>query len=212
LVEPRLRRLAAARGRALLSAGARPDNVFLVEAGQARVVLYSSAGREVLVRDLGPGDIFGELAALDGRPRAASVVAITDLEVVMMSAADFLACAGSSSQAALWLARRLSAEVRRLTEKVFELSALNVQARLHCELLRLSRDAAVVRKGAAWRIAPAPTHAELAGRIGTQRESVTRELRALAARGVIRQLRGTIEVRDLEQLSRWAASDEAAAA
>ncbi len=202
VVKSRLKTLSARRGRALLTAGARPDQVFLIFSGKARVVLFSLSGREVLLRDLGPGDLFGELAALDGKSRSASVVALTDVKVAMMSAADFLALVRSSAEAAMWLAGRLGAEVRRLTEKVFELSALNVQTRLHCELLRLARTATAA-PGDVLRISPAPRHAELAARIGAQRKSVSREMRALANRGILRSGRAVLELRALDQLARW---------
>ena len=198
VIEPRLHVLRAAKGRTLIGVGARSTDVFFVIEGEAQVVLYSSNGREVSVRVLGPGEVFGDLAAMDSLPRSASVVALTELRVAAMSGADFMACIESSPAAAVWLARRLGAEVRRLTEKVFELSALNVQSRLHCELLRMARlgsdnDGPV-------RVSPAPTHAELASRIGTHREAVTREMRMLAQRNIIRHRRRSLEFLDLAGL------------
>lgn len=191
------RSVRAARGRTLITASGQAGDVFLVEEGKAQVLLYAPNGREVTVRDLGPGAVFGELSALDGEPRSASVVAVTDLRVVMVSRAGFMSAVEATPDAALWLARRLGAEVRRLTERVFELSALNVQARLHCELLRLARgqggfDGVTLN--------PAPTHAELANRIGTHREAVTRELRRLADRNIVRSRRRALEFLDLGQL------------
>jgi CRP-like cAMP-binding protein len=198
VIEPRLHVMRAAKGRTLVGIGARSTDVFFVIEGEAQVVLYSSNGREVSVRALGPGDVFGELAALDGEPRSASVVALSDLRAVAMSGADFMTCIESSPSAAIWLARRLGAEVRRLTEKVFELSALNVQARLHCELLRMARLSSGHEGGLS--VSPAPTHAELANRIGTHREAVTREMRLLAQRNIIRHRRRSLEFLDLAGL------------
>ena len=94
--------------------------------------------------------------------------------------------------------RRLGAEVRRLTERVFELSALNVRARLHCELLRMARTSASQKLT----VNPAPTHAELANRIGTHREAVTREMRILAELNIIRNGRRSLEFLDLPGLER----------
>jgi CRP-like cAMP-binding protein len=193
-----MREMRVRKGRTIVSVGARQDHVFFLEEGEARVLLYSHSGREVSVRNLNPGDIVGELAALDGLPRSASVVALTDVRVRIMSRADFLTVMESNPAAGLWLARRLAAEVRRLTERVFELSALNVQARLHCELLRLAR--AGDRDGLL--IDPAPTHAELANRIGTHREAVTREMRALSRLNIIRSRRRSLEFVDLDALER----------
>jgi CRP/FNR family cyclic AMP-dependent transcriptional regulator len=197
-LEMRMRTMRALKGRTIVSAGARASDVFFVDEGEVQVLLYSSNGREVSVRDLGPGAILGELAALDGMPRSASVVAATDVRLRIMSREDFLGWIEASPAAALWLARRLAQELRRLTERIFELSALNVQARLHCELLRLARAEGTV----AARIARAPTHTELANRIGTHREAVTREMRALVQMNIIRNERRSLEFLDIPELER----------
>jgi len=194
----RLRNLRVRKGRTIVSVGTRQDSVFFIQAGEAQVLLYSSNGREVSVRHLGAGELFGELAALDGLPRSASVIALTDVEARIMSREDFMTCVHASPGAALWLARRLGAEVRRLTERVFELSALDVRSRLHCELLRLARAGEHQRL----LISPAPTHAELANRIGTHREAVTREMRALSDMNIIRHRRRSLEFVDLDALQR----------
>lgn len=197
-VEANLRQLRAPRGRTIIGAGTETTEVFFILQGELQVMLYSPHGREVSVRDLGPGDIFGELSALDGAPRSATVVATSEAHIQVMTQADFRACLESSPAAALWLVRHLAVEVRRLTGRVFELSALSVQARLHCELLRLARSDA----NGLFVIEPAPTHAELANRIGSHREAVTRELRALAELNVVRSQRRRLEFLDMEHLVR----------
>ena len=198
VIDPRLRQVRAARGRTIIGAGSRSTDVFFILEGEVQVLLYSAQGREVSVRDLAAGDVFGELAAIDGAPRSASVVATVDTRILIMSRNDFMACLEASPAAALWLVQRLAAEVPRLTGRVFELAALNVQARLHCELLRLARR----RPDGGLVISPAPTHAELASRIGTHREAVTRELRALAQMNVLRSHRRSLEFLDVDHLER----------
>lgn len=200
-VASRLRRIRAAKGRTVIGVGARTDEVFFVTDGEAGVALHSIDGREVSVRRLGPGDMFGDLAAVDGLPRSASVVALTDLRLAAISRADFLACLRSTPEAGLWFARRMVAEVRRLTHTVFELSALNVRARLLCELLRLAR-AAATGDGPGVIIRPAPTHSELASRIATHREAITREMRSLTELGVLHNHRRSLEFSDLDVLER----------
>jgi CRP/FNR family transcriptional regulator, cyclic AMP receptor protein len=179
----RLRVIPARKGRTLVEKGSRSTEVFFLLEGRAEVLLYSSSGREVSVHNVGPGDMFGEFAVLDGEPRSASIVASSALRVVAMRANDFMTCLESSPAAGIWLARRCVSSVRRLTEQVFELSALNVQTRIHCELLRLARKGEPCSEGI--EVRPAPTHAELASRIGTHREAVTREMRVLSERKII---------------------------
>jgi len=198
----RARPIRLSKGRTLVEKDSRSTNVFLLREGTAQVVLYSPAGREVWINTAGPGDLIGELAALDGEPRSTSVVALTDLSVISMPASEFLNCLKDSPAAALLLARRLAAGMRKLTEQVYELNLLNVQTRIQRELLRLAK--AGERRDGVIEICPAPTHAELASRIGTHREAVTRELRTLAKDNIIKSGRRSLIILDLERLERIA--------
>jgi CRP/FNR family cyclic AMP-dependent transcriptional regulator len=198
----RLRAIRASKGRTLVEKGSRSTDVFFLLEGRAEVLLYSSSGREVCVNNIRPGDMFGEIAVLDGEPRSASIVASSDLLMVAMSAKDFMACFESSPAAGVWLARRLASSVRRLTEQVFELSALNVQTRIHCELLRLAQKGEPCSGGI--EVRPAPTHAELAKHIGTHREAVTREMQVLSKAKIIRHGRGSLIIIDLARLEQAA--------
>jgi CRP/FNR family transcriptional regulator, cyclic AMP receptor protein len=201
-IAQRLRVVRAAKGRTLVEKGSASEDVFFVLEGRAHVVLYSSAGREVSVHDIRPGDMFGEIAVLDGQPRSASIVASSDLRAAVMRGVDFMKCLESSPAAGVWVARALASSVRRLTEQVFELSALNVQARIHCELLRLAQKGE--SRGDTIEVWPAPTHAELAGRIGTHREAVTREMRVLSQEKIIRHGRRRLLILDLARLQQSA--------
>ncbi len=191
----RSRVLRARKGQALLSKGDHSTDIFFVLEGRLQVLLYSVSGREISLRDLAENDMFGEMAAIDGESRSASIIALSDARLLVMSRADFRTAIESSPEAALWLMRHLTARIRTLTERVFELSALNVQSRLHCELLRLA-----ARSPTGLEIRPAPTHAELANRIGTHREAVTREMRSLTAQNIIRTGRRRLEFVDLARL------------
>lgn len=186
------------RGRTIIGEGQPGADVLLILEGRTEVKLFSAQGREVAVRRLAEGDLFGELAALDRKPRSATVVAATDVRVLRLRGEDFLECLATTPGATLWLTKRLGAEVRRLTERVFELSALNVQSRIHCELLRMARAQPMARGRCV--ISPAPTHAELATRVGTHREAVTRELRDLSDRALLRSGRRSLEFLDIAGL------------
>ncbi len=189
------------KGHIIVGQGARAADVFFVVSGQFQVLIYSKDGKEVSIRTLGAGDLFGELAALDGGRRTANVVALTSGQLLQIDGADFRRLLETSPAAAIWLVQRLAAQVRSLTERIFELSALDVRSRLHCELLRLGLMAGV--NGNEARIVEGPTHHELANRIGTHREAVTRELRDLARRGVITQTRREFVIHNVSELSRF---------
>ena len=199
----RLRIIRLPKGRALLEKDFPSTNIFLVQSGSAQVVIYSSEGREVWVNTAEPGDLIGEIAVLDGEPRSASVVALSELVVASISATDFLDCLTNSPAASMWISRRLAKVVRYLTEQVYELSALNVQARIQRELLRLARKGDMIDSRI--EIRPAPSHAEMASRIGTHREAVTRELRTLSQQRIISHGRRRLAILDIERLKRMAA-------
>lgn len=190
--------MSAKTGRTLVSSGARSNQVYVVLKGRVQVTLYSLAGREVILRSLGEGALFGELAAIDGQPRSATIVALSSCTLACIDAAAFREAVANDPEASLWLARRLTAQIRDLTEKVFELNALRVSSRLHCELLRLCAGS----ESSPVTIEPAPTHADLAARIGTHREAVTREMGELADRGILAQERRRITILDTGALAR----------
>lgn len=177
--------------------------VFFLVAGRARITTYSAGGREVAFRDCEAGEHFGDLSAIDGQPRSADVVTLEPSLLACLPAAAFLALLQREPLVAMRMMRNLTGLVRRLTERVIDLSTLGVQTRLHAELLRLARAAGVAADNTA-RIDPAPPHAALAGKISTNREQVTRELSALTRRGVLRKDGAHVlvvaDVRELEAL------------
>lgn len=184
----------ARAGRMLVSHGSTSNNVYIVIEGRLQVMLFSVSGREIILRDLAEGDLFGELAAIDELPRSATITALSDCTLAAVAAASFRDGVTRDPESALWLARRLAGQVRELTDRVFELNALRVGSRLHCELLR--RCSSVDDEVEPVTIRPAPTHAELAACIGTHREAVTREIGHLVERGIIEQQRRCIIVKD----------------
>jgi CRP-like cAMP-binding protein len=91
-VTQRLQNVRSPKGRTLLEYGSNSRDVFFVLEGKVEVVLYSPDGREVFVTAIGPGEMFGELAALDGEPRSATVVALSNVVLAIMSQNDFMRC------------------------------------------------------------------------------------------------------------------------
>ena len=175
------------------------DDVFFITAGEARVSIYSLAGKAVTFCDLGAGEMFGEYAAIDGAHRSASIEARTSCQVASMPAVAFREVLQSEPAVTLALLRDLVTKVRSLTTRVYEFSALAVNNRIQAELLRLSRLAP--REGKSIRIAAAPTHAEIASRISTHREAVTRELNRLSRIGIIERQGGALLVKDVDRLA-----------
>ncbi len=94
--------------------------------------------------------------------------------------------------------RRLTSLVRLLCERIYELSTAGVSTRIQAELLRLVADTDL--RGNSAVIAPLPTHADIASRVSTHREAVTRELGELTRAGLIERSHGTLVVRDIARL------------
>lgn len=193
------RTLGVRRGQMVLATGSTSDDVYIVQAGRLRVTLYPMGGREVIVRDLGSGQIFGELAAIDALPRSASIVAINDSSLIVIPAQMFRDIISENAEAALWFAGHLTRQIRQLTDRIFELSAMNVRGRLHCQLLRMCANAGVINNQAD--IAVAPTHEHLAALIGSHREAVTRELSYLAAIGLLERSGRRLKICDVGRLA-----------
>jgi CRP-like cAMP-binding protein len=175
-------------------------DVYFVIEGKVRVIVYSPAGKEVTFRDIDAGDCFGELAAIDDLPRSATVAALTDSLIAYMSAEIFWEILRTHSGVAAVVMKKLANIIRSLSERVFEFSALAVRNRVHAELLRLARHHMTGENTAM--IRPAPTHAELASRISTHREAVTRELNNLSKDGLMERQAGALAIHDVDRLAR----------
>lgn len=164
-------------------------DLFFVVRGRLRVTIQPISGAEVILRDLGEGEFFGELAAIDGRPRSAGVVAMTDSVVARMTPAIFRDLVHRHPDVCDQLLALLASQVRTLAARVMELSTFDVRHRIYSELLRLAK----TNPGdGETKITPPPTQAEIAARVGARREAVSRELMSLERAGLIERRRGAI--------------------
>jgi len=175
-------------------------DVYLVISGSVRVAAHSARGRGIIFRDIAAGDVFGELSALDQRERSADVLAVSDSLLASMSHEAFHDVLAQYPGVRQKLFRSLSASVRELTDRLVELSTLDVERRIVMELLRLARHAGVAANVS--RIQPMPRHKELASRVGTSREQVTRTLSALVRRRVIAREGRALLVLEVDALER----------
>ena len=163
-----------------------PDrDVHFVVSGRVRVTSFSAGGRQVTFRDEEAGEMFGDLAAIDAKPRSADVLALDSVLVASLTPEAF---------------RELIAAEPLVRERVIELSTLGVQNRIHAELLRLARQTG--QEGNRIRIDPAPKHADIASQVSTYREQVTREFSALTKQGLLEKDGTGIVLTDVARLER----------
>jgi CRP/FNR family transcriptional regulator, cyclic AMP receptor protein len=116
------------------------NSAFFIVQGEIRVMYHGLLGQEVILCDLSTGEMFGELTAIDGYPRSATVIARTSVLLASMHALDFQNLIYSNRQIAEIILKRLTGQVRRLTERVYDYSTLAVRNRIQSELLRLARN------------------------------------------------------------------------
>ena len=173
-------------------------DVFFILAGTVRISSYTEAGREVIFTEMSAGDIFGEFSAVDRLPRSASIVALTDCVLARMPSAKFFEVLRSHAEISVRLIELLVSKIRKMSERVFEVSALGVRERVRRELLRLATEGTPFRNGVV--IQPAPTHYEIAARIGSHREAVTREFNRLELENLIEVRRKQIRIIDIQRL------------
>jgi CRP/FNR family cyclic AMP-dependent transcriptional regulator len=171
-------------------------DAFFVVSGRVSAAIYSPSGRRVTFQVLGPGDTFGELAALDKEVRSASVVTMEESFVVRISEAGFSEMVDTYPAVTKQLLRRMSKLVRFLCERIYELHAFPVKDRICAEIWRLGETEGRSTPSKELIISPAPTHAELACRVGTIRETVTRELQLLKNMGLIDGRRGELIIKN----------------
>lgn len=169
-------------------------SLYVIESGVVKVQRTSPDGKQVILAILSGGDIFGELAVLDGEPRSADAVAKEDCALLVLDRADFLHFIERHPIAATRLLATLSRRLRRTDQLVQDAAFLDVSARLARVLLTLTEGLAGDAKPAAL------TQSELAAMVGATRESVNRWLRHFQRRGLVEYQGGTVRVLQRDEL------------
>jgi CRP/FNR family transcriptional regulator, cyclic AMP receptor protein len=187
-------------GQQILSYDDPSTDVFFLASGKVRVIIYSAEGKAVLFADLRPGAMFGEIAAIDRRARSASVEGLERSTIASLTASQFQSLLLREPVVAVATLRHVAAEVRRLSERVLEFSTLAVQNRIQAELLRLAAEAGRPQGQAL--LSPAPSLADIADRISTHREAVSRELSRLGSTGLLQREGGDLRITDVARLER----------
>jgi len=182
------------QGERLFERGSSSSEVFFIVDGSVSVVSAAITGRDVNFARVGAGAVIGEMAAIDGLARSASVTAAEDSLVAVLPAARFVALVEQNGEIALNLMRRLSAMVRHTGARVVELSSLDATNRVYTELLRLAKPD--VASPDLWTVKPLPPLRELAASAGTTRELVNNALNTLYPKGIVRRRGNTLYLLD----------------
>jgi len=181
-----LTRRAFHRGTMIFHKDQAGDALYIIDSGRVRIFRTSEAGKELEVNEAGAGEVFGELALLDGSPRSASVEAVEDTVTYTLSRDEFMRYLATAPGLAVALIQLLSARVRTITDYAESLAFFDLEARLSRELLQLAERHGLEADGT---INVDLTQTELAARIGATRERVNRTLAAFREQRLI-ELRG----------------------
>ena len=180
----------------ILDVGDTKKDVFIVTEGVVRVIVRTAFGYESILDDLGTGSFFGELAAIDGMQRSANVTALSRTRLCVIPGSTFMELVLASPQVAHRLLCVLSAQVRNKDERLIEFGSLTVRQRLIAEMLRLSRSRGEKERV----ISPPPTQHVLAARVGTRRETISREMAEMSRSKLLTIQRGGIVLHRPEKL------------
>jgi len=190
------------RGTTIAMKGDPGNSLFAVVSGTVKISLSSPDGRNAILNLIGPGEIFGEMAVLDGEPRSADVTAHTNCELYVIDRRDFLPFVRSHSAVAMRFIELLCARLRRTSQQVEQVTLRNLPGRLAGTLLGLTEE----RKQDSGSRTLAITQQEVAEMVGMTRESINKQLRAWAARNWVRLEHGAIIVLDIAALHELAES------
>ncbi len=183
------------------------DHLLVVMHGRVKVSLVSPDGKEAILSILEPGDVFGEMALLDGEPRSATVTTMEKCSFLVLWRRDFLPFLERNPQVSLKLLAALSKRLRATNDMVGGLSFLNLPARLARILINLGQQyGKLTAEGIA--IGLKLSQEELGNLVGVSRESVNRQIRLWVEAGVLDYTHGTIILKNSDLLFREALNSE----
>lgn len=165
----------------ILKQGDRANVVYLLVAGKAHALASGRDGQLVMLHEFLPGDFFGALVQAENAPEEADIVAIDALRASTFAALDFLSLSETYACVGHAVSRVLFRQMRNATLRMAERTTLSAPGRIYVELLRRAR------VGDGRTVSPAPVFAELAVRVSSTRETVSRTINALERRGIVRR-------------------------
>jgi CRP/FNR family transcriptional regulator, cyclic AMP receptor protein len=178
------------RGATIVSKGDPGNSLVAVVSGTVKISISSPDGRSAILNLIGPGEIFGEVAVLDGLARTADATANTNCEIYVIDRRDFLPFVRSQPALAMKFIELLCTRLRWTSDQVEEVILQDLPGRLASALLRLTEKHKLAQGGRTIAI----TQQEISEMVGMTRESINKQLRAWATRNLVRLEHGAIVV------------------
>jgi len=156
------------------------DSLYILLRGKVHVIARDEQGREIVLSVIGPGEYFGEMAALDGGPRSATIVTREPSEILIIHSDEFRDSLSSNPDLMFNLVRVLLERLRKADEKIESLAFMNVYGRVSSFLMQAAKF-----NGEKWIIREPLTHQKIADMVGSSRETVSRIVKELQDAGYI---------------------------
>ena len=171
------------------------DALFMILSGRVKVTILSDDGREVILSMLSEHDFVGEMSLLDDQPRSATVIALSETEILVLHQKDFLSIVEKQPRVLVNLLSVLSSRLRKANQQIGNLALHDVYGRVARILIEMaSEDGSRQPDGRV--IFRRPTHQEIANMIGATRETVSRMISDLAKQGYIEIVGKNVIIQD----------------
>ena len=174
------------KGQMILLEESMGETFFIITQGAVKVTRLSAEGREVILAILGESDFFGEMSLLDGEGRSANIVANEDAKVLTLSRNDFLDCLESYPKIAIALLEELATRLRKSDQQIESLSLSDSEHRIGIALIRLAGELGTIKQGHVT-VKNLPYQQDIANMAGTSRETVSRTLKLLEDKKLVRR-------------------------
>lgn len=185
----------------ILRAGEETDALYIVLSGRVKVLIPDEEGHEVILSIIGPQEYFGEMGLLDDQARSASVETLEPCEMLRLTKAGFTSVLKDNFELAMLIIQNLVKRLREADRKIESLALIDVYGRV----ARLLIDMAQNTDGK-WVVEHAPAKQEIARMIGASREMVSRVVKDLQRKGLIRAEKRRIFVLDKSSMQRRAST------
>jgi CRP/FNR family cyclic AMP-dependent transcriptional regulator len=186
-------------GREIYPKGSSGQSVLAVVRGTVKISSPSPAGKEIVLNLINAGEIFGEIALIDGGPRSADATALTDCDLLVLERRDVMPILERHAEICMTLLRVLCQRLRHTSEQVEDVLFRHLESRIAKALLQLTAGGGEPRG-----LSPdlRLSQRELGNLVGGSRESVNKHLQAWHRAGLIRLARGSIVIRDPAAIER----------
>ena len=174
------------KGQMILLEESTGETFFIITSGTVKVTRLSDDGREVILALLGESDFFGEMSLLDGEGRSANIVANEDAEVMTLSRRDFLEYLETYPKIAIALLEELAVRLRKSDQQIESLSLSDSEQRIGITLIRLAEEGGTIKRGDVT-VQNLPYQQDIANMAGTSRETVSRTLKLLEDKKLVKR-------------------------